>query len=55
MIGIKTVKVPYLNLKQIYTCYDIWTKKYTVEFQWIEHLWNHENMFEIGVVRGYEC
>ena len=21
----------------------------TVEIQWLEHLWNHENMFEIGV------
>ena len=24
----------------------------TVEFQWLEHLWNHENMFETGVVRA---
>ena len=22
----------------------------TVEFQWLEHFWNHENMFETGVV-----
>ena len=22
-----------------------------VELQWLEHLWNHENMFETGVVR----
>ena len=22
----------------------------TVELQWIEHLWNHENMFETGVL-----
>ena len=28
---------------------------YTVELQWLEHLWNHENMFEIGVVRAKEC
>ena len=28
---------------------------YTVEFQWLEHLWNNENMFETGVVRAYEC
>ena len=27
----------------------------TVEPQWLEHLWNHENMFETGVVRAYEC
>ena len=23
----------------------------TAELQWLEHLWNHENMFETGVVR----
>ena len=28
---------------------------YTVEFQWLEHLWNNENMFETGVVRANEC
>ena len=28
---------------------------YTVELQWLEHLWNHENMFETGIVRGNEC
>ena len=22
----------------------------TVELQWLEHLWNHENMFETGEV-----
>ena len=22
----------------------------TVELQWLEHLWNHKNMFETGVV-----
>ena len=27
----------------------------TVELQWLEHLWNHENMFETGVVRTDEC
>ena len=27
----------------------------TVELQWLEHLWNHENMFETGVVRANEC
>ena len=28
---------------------------YTVELQWLEYLWNHENMFETGVVRSNEC
>ena len=26
----------------------------TVEFQWLEHLWDHENWFETGVVRANE-
>ena len=30
----------------VYTC--------TVEPQWLEHIWNHENMFETGVVRANE-
>ena len=29
--------------------------RYTVELQWLEHLWNRENMFESGVVRANEC
>ena len=28
--------------------------QYTVELQWLEHLWDHENMFEAGVVRANE-
>ena len=27
---------------------------HTVELQWLEHLWDHENKFEIGVVRVNE-
>ena len=27
----------------------------TVERQWLEHLWNHEIMFETEVVRANEC
>ena len=26
----------------------------TVELQWLEHLWDHENMFETGVIRANE-
>ena len=26
-----------------------------VELQWLEHLWNHENMFKTEVVRANEC
>ena len=28
---------------------------YTVKHQRLEHLWNHENMLETGVVLAYEC
>ena len=28
--------------------------KITVELQWLEHFWNHENVFEAGVVRANE-
>ena len=27
----------------------------TVELQWLEHLWNHEIMFETGVVLANVC
>ena len=27
----------------------------TVELQWLEHLWNCENMFETGIVRANGC
>ena len=27
----------------------------TAELQWLEHLGNHEKMFETGVVRANEC
>ena len=27
----------------------------TVELEWLEHLWDHENMFETRVVRANEC
>ena len=30
-------------------------KRNTVELQWLEHLGDHENMFETGVVRANEC
>ena len=26
----------------------------TAELQWLEHLWDHENMFKTGVVRANE-
>ena len=42
--------------------YNIYFQKYikdiftiAVELQWLEHLWNHENMFQTGVVLVNEC
>ena len=26
----------------------------TVELQWLEHFWNHENMFETGIGQAIE-
>ena len=26
----------------------------TVELQWLEHIWDYENLFETGVVRAIE-
>ena len=34
--------------------YVVYVKITTVELQWLEHLWNHENMFETWVVRASE-
>ena len=28
--------------------------EHTVELQWLEHLWDYENLFETGVVRVIE-
>ena len=28
---------------------------YTAILQWLEHLWNHENIFETGVVCNNKC
>ena len=28
---------------------------HTVELQWLEDFWNHEKMFETGVVRANVC
>ena len=33
----------------------ILSKLYTVELQWLKHLWDPENVFETRVVRVNEC
>ena len=40
-----------LKLLHVFRCLE----PHTAELQWLEHLWNHENMFERGVVRANEC
>ena len=38
-------------------CINSWSynnPQYTVELQWLEHLWDYENLFETGVVRTIE-
>ena len=37
----------HISIKDLYA-------RVTVELQWLEHLWKHENMFETGVVRANE-
>ena len=52
-----------LQVNILRTFIEIWDREFTitrvssrtVELQWLEHLWNHENMFETGVVRANEC
>ena len=35
--------------------YVIIVEAITVQLQWLEHLWDHENIFETGVARAKEC
>ena len=48
-IGINELRIFLVTCKR--ECASV----YTVELQWLEHLWNHENMFETGVLRANEC
>ena len=58
-----TIHCPYDNKAtgnlslQGYSQKDTWKHRlqHTVELQWLEHLWDQENMFETGVVRANEC
>ena len=36
-------------------CLSKTTSACTVDLQWLEHLWDHENIFETVVVRANEC
>ena len=59
----------YFNISQVITdvaqedrlgrsgAINVWNifSLYTVELQWLEHLWNHKNKFDTWVVRADEC
>ena len=47
--------IEYLITAQKMTIIFLGKNRHTVELQWLEHLWIHENMFETGVVRANEC
>ena len=45
----------------VYSCYHVYSRvsdknacRSTVELQWLEHLWDHDNMLETRVVRANE-
>ena len=38
----------------LYIVYDS-KNQCTAELQWLEHTWNHENMFKTEVVQANEC
>ena len=48
-------KQPLLKLRPYEELMVKHTLLYTEELQWLKHLSDHENMFEIGVVRANEC
>ena len=46
----------HLYLEKYYLCFNPQnTKIKIVELQWFKHPWNHENMFETGVVQANKC
>ena len=44
-----------LVLCPLYGCLCLCMHVHTVELQWLENIWNHENIFETGVVQANEC
>ena len=47
--------IEFIFPKMMKTDFELSSLECTVELQWFEHLRNHENMFETGVVRAKEC
>ena len=35
-------------------CFGVKIYKHTVELHWLEHLWDHGNLFQIWIVRATE-
>ena len=58
-----TVKAPHIFSAQNINTLNIYEQNifiiififFTVELQWLELLWNHENMFKTGLVQANEC
>ena len=46
----KRVAPAYTILEKEYHSVNIYIYQYTAVLQWLEHLWNHENMLETAVV-----
>ena len=53
--GTQTYSVFKITSKLYILCRRTLWARIAVEFQWLEHLWDYENMFETGVVRANEC
>ena len=49
----KTV-LAYTRIREFAFVYDDSPDPYTVELQWLVHLWDPDNLFETGVVRANE-
>ena len=51
MFGLSPVCI-VSSVWSVFSMYGLLTVANTVELQWLEHLWNYENIFETGVVRA---
>ena len=49
---IRLILFPHIIDK--FTVYKACVSRNTVELQWLEHLWDYENMFVTGVVRAIQ-
>ena len=52
--GTKAVHIFITACNERWPCQHDKVVKNTVELQWLEHLWDYENLFETGVVQPIE-